>query len=76
MTDLHTAREISSLSIHGLLEVALAEGASDLVIKAGAAPAIRIYGELQLTDLPILAPEDTRELAYEILFSASRDTLI
>lgn len=76
MTDLHTAREISSLSIHGLLEVALAEGASDLVLKAGAAPAIRIHGEMRLTDLPILSPEDTRELAYEILFSAFRDTLI
>ena len=64
------------LSIHELLEVALRHKASDLVIKAGAAPALRVDGKMQLTDLPVMLPEQTRELAYEIMYSASRDVLL
>jgi Tfp pilus assembly pilus retraction ATPase PilT len=64
------------LSIHELLEVAIKQKASDLVVKAGAAPAIRVDGRLQLTSLPVVTPEQTREIAYEIMFSASRDTLL
>lgn len=64
------------LSIHELLEVAIQRKASDLVIKAGAAPAIRVDGRMHLTDLPVMSPEATRELAYEIMFSARRDTLL
>jgi twitching motility protein PilT len=64
------------LSIHELLEVALRFKASDLVIKAGAAPALRVDGKMQLTDLPVMLPEQTRELAYEIMFSSSRDVLL
>lgn len=64
------------LSIHELLEVALRHKASDLVIKAGTVPAIRVDGRMQLTDLPVITPEQTRELAYEIIFSSSRDILL
>jgi twitching motility protein PilT len=64
------------LSIHELLEAALRQKASDLVIKAGAVPALRVDGKMQLTDLPIMSPEQTRELAYEIMYSASRDILL
>ena len=64
------------LSIHDLLEVALRHKASDLVIKAGAAPALRVDGKMMLTDLAVMLPEQTRELAYEIMFSASRDVLL
>lgn len=64
------------LSIHELLEVALRYKASDLVIKAGAAPALRVDGKMQLTDLPVTLPEHTRELAYEIMLSSSRDVLL
>lgn len=63
-------------SIHELLEMAIKARASDLMIKAGAAPAIRVDGGMRTTDAPILAPEQTRELAYEIMFSASRDALL
>lgn len=63
-------------SIHALLEVAIHKKASDLVIKASAPPAMRVDGRMQLTDLPPMSPEETRELAYEILFSASRDILL
>lgn len=63
-------------SIHDLLEVAISKKASDLVIKAGAVPALRIDGRMTLTDLSVISPEATRELAYEVIFSASRDALL
>ena len=63
-------------SIHELLEVAIRHKASDVVVKAGAAPAMRVDGRMQLTELPVLSPSVTRELAYEIMYSASRDMLL
>jgi twitching motility protein PilT len=63
-------------SIHELLELALKARASDLVLKAGARPAMRIDGKMTNLDLPPLTPRDTREFAYSILFSAARDHLL
>lgn len=63
-------------SIHELLEVAIKAKASDLVIKAGSSPTIKVDGRMQRTDLPPISPEGTRELAYEIMFSAGRDALL
>ncbi len=63
-------------SIHELLEVALQFRASDLVIKAGSAPSLRVDGRMQLTELPVFLPEQTRELAYEIMYCSSRDVLL
>lgn len=63
-------------SIHELLEIAIRHKASDLVIKAGAVPALRVDGRMQLTELPVISAEATRELAYEIMFSSARDTLL
>lgn len=63
-------------SIHDLLEIAIKHKASDLVIKAGAVPALRVDGRMQLTDLPVISAAATRELAYEIMFSSARDTLL
>ena len=63
-------------SIHDLLEVALKRRASDLLIKAGSPPAIRLDGQMEVTDLDILTPEDTRELALSIIDSSRRDHLL
>jgi twitching motility protein PilT len=63
-------------SIHDLLEIAIEHKASDLVIKAGAVPALRVDGRMQLTNLPVISAAATRELAYEIMFSSTRDTLL
>ncbi len=63
-------------SIHDLLEIAIKHKASDLVIKAGAVPALRVDGRMQLTELPVISAAATRELAYEIMFSSARDTLL
>lgn len=63
-------------SIHELLEVALERRASDLVLKAGLAPVLRIDGQMVVTDLPVITADDSRELAYGIIFSAGRDTML
>ncbi len=63
-------------SIHELLEVAIKNKASDVVIKAGAVPAIRVDGQMRLTDLPVLSSGAARELAFEIMYSANRDIML
>jgi len=63
-------------NIHELLEVALKRRASDLILKAGVPPAIRVDGYMETTDLEPLTPRDTCEFAYSILYSAGRDTLL
>src|SRR5690242_13822611 len=63
-------------SIHELLEKALKHHASDLVLKSGVPPAMRVDGRMQRIDSEALSAMDTRELAYSVIFSASRDTLL
>src|SRR5258708_5627607 len=63
-------------NIHELLEVAFKKRAWDLLIKAGAPPAFGVEGKIEVTDLPVLTPESTREIAFGIIFSATRDHLL
>ncbi len=63
-------------SIHELLEIAIAEKASDLLIKAGSAPALRVDGHLKSTDLEPLTPQDSDELVHSIINSSIRDWLL
>lgn len=64
-------------SIHELLEVAMQSRASDLILKAEAAPALRVDGRIQSrADMGTLTPADMHELAMSILYSATRDNLI
>ncbi|MBC8103538.1 MAG: PilT/PilU family type 4a pilus ATPase [Cytophagales bacterium] len=64
-------------SIHELLEVALKNRASDLILKAEASPALRVDGRIiSRPELGILSPSDTHEIGMSILYSASRDNLI
>src|SRR4029077_13081368 len=54
--------------IDELLRVATGHGASDLHLKAGAFPVMRIGGELHtLVDAPRLKPEDTLDMAFAIM---------
>ena len=55
------------LEIHELLTVAAAKKASDVFIKAGGPPAMRISGRIQLTDAPPLNGDDCRNLAYSVM---------
>jgi twitching motility protein PilT len=50
-------------------------GASDLHMTVGAPPMIRVRGELQALDFPILTSGDTRDLIYGILSNDQRKRL-
>jgi twitching motility protein PilT len=55
------------ININGLLKLTMEKGASDIHITVNSAPVIRIDGKLQLTDFPVLRPDDTKALIYSIL---------
>jgi twitching motility protein PilT len=64
------------VNIHELLELAIRHRASDLLLKAGSAPALRIDGTVISTKLTALDASDTEELAQSVIYSASRDYLL
>ena len=63
-------------SIHDLLEVAIAQNASDLLIKAGSLPSMRVDGQLQSIGSDPLSVEDTEDLIHSIIYSSIRDYLL
>jgi twitching motility protein PilT len=64
------------VSVHELLEVAIRERASDVLVKAGGPPALRVDGLVRPSSLEPLSAEDTEELARSIIYTASRDYLL
>ena len=63
-------------NIHEILEVAMERRASDLVIKAGSPPSLRVDGQMVAASTDSLKPSCTRDIVYSILHSASRDRLL
>src|SRR6195256_4400380 len=55
-----------SYSMSDLLQLVVSEGASDLHIRVGIPPTIRVHGILHRVEGPTLAPEDTEELMRSI----------
>src|ERR1035441_4417523 len=55
-----------SYSMSDLLQLVVSEGASDLHIRVGTAPVIRVHGILHRVEGPALKPEDTEELMRSI----------
>jgi twitching motility protein PilT len=55
-----------SYSMSDLLQLVVSEGASDLHIRVGIPPVIRVHGTLHRVDGPALRPEDTEELMRSI----------
>ena len=55
------------LNIDELLSIATEAGASDLHIKVGSPPTIRIDGELQPMDEPTCTPDDTKDCAASLM---------
>ncbi|MHB9148543.1 MAG: type IV pilus twitching motility protein PilT [Thermoleophilia bacterium] len=53
--------------IDELLRLTVDAGASDLHVKAGSPPVIRVDGELRPLDLPALDPEDTKDYAASLM---------
>lgn len=64
------------INIHELLELAIRHRASDLLLKAGTPPALRIDGTVVVTKLPPLDAGAMEELAQSVIYSASRDHLL
>lgn len=54
------------IAMDDLLQVVVDEGASDLHIRVGVPPIIRLHGALVPMDLPVLGPEDTEGLVKAI----------
>src|SRR3989454_628782 len=55
-----------SYSMSDLLQLVVSEGASDLHIRVGTPPTIRVHGILHRVEGPTLGPEDTEELMRSI----------
>lgn len=56
------------MDIKELLEIAVKTGASDLHIKVGSPPLLRVYGDLiALEQLTPITPEEAKKLAYSML---------
>jgi twitching motility protein PilT len=79
---LRTPEYISALipidmkSIHEFLETAIARDASDVLIKSGSVPAMRVDGKLEVIGKEILSPEETEDLIRSIIDSSIRDYLL
>src|SRR5580692_8414781 len=55
-----------SYSMSDLLQLMVSEGSSDLHIRVGTPPVIRVHGILHRVEGPSLTPEDTEELMRSI----------
>ena len=64
------------MDIDDFLKVAIESDASDLHIKAGNYPIVRIHGKLQpITQFPRLSPNNTHELAQQVLNEHQKEKL-
>ena len=61
------------LQIQQLFKLMVDQGASDLHLVVGAAPALRIHGEVMRIKAPALTGEDTKRLVYQILTPNQKD---
>lgn len=62
------------VTLRELLELMAKKNASDLHLTVGSPPQLRIDGKLVKTDFDILAPENTKKLAYSIMSEKQRQT--
>jgi twitching motility protein PilT len=65
----------NTATLDDLLGYAARQGASDVVIIAGAPVALRVEGKLTASAAPVLAPEDTRNLLLPLLTPAQAQEL-
>src|SRR5437016_1448830 len=64
------------LTLDGLLAFTAMRGGSDLFIKAGAPPVIKVNGNIQPTDFPVLTEADSRRLAFEHLDEGKQSVFV
>ncbi len=63
-------------SIHDLLELALAAHASDLIVKAGSPPILRVDGAIVTADGPAVSAAQSEQVVHSIEASAQRERLL
>ncbi len=61
------------MEIKALLDKMIELGASDLHIKPGIPPVVRVHGKLQRTDFPAPTPKDMEEVAKKVLTPLQRE---
>lgn len=61
------------MELEPLCRFAVESKASDLFLKAGSPPALRVHGRVILTDLPPLNAEDTQEMAFSLMTERQRE---
>ncbi|MBN1272651.1 MAG: type IV pilus twitching motility protein PilT [Candidatus Aminicenantes bacterium] len=61
-------------NIHELLKITVQEDASDLHITSYIPPRIRVDGNLISLDLPVLTPDETKNLVYSLLTDRQKKT--
>jgi len=61
-----------ALTLDGLINYAAEQNASDLFLKAGVPPGLRVLGRIVKAPMPALTHEDTKRLAYEHLNDTQR----
>jgi twitching motility protein PilT len=66
---------IGNIQIQQLFKVMVENGASDLHLTVGSAPAMRLSGEIVRVKVGNLTAEDTKRLAYQILTESQRSEL-
>jgi twitching motility protein PilT len=64
------ASTAAGFSFRTVLQQMVQQGASDLHLKVGRPPTLRIHGELQPLPLPTMRPEDLKALAEQIMSPA------
>src|SRR2546426_1013918 len=65
-SDIRDDRSTRPYSMSNLLQLVVSEGSSDLHIRVGVPPVIRVHGVLQRVEGPPLRPKDTEELMRSI----------
>lgn len=60
------------IEMHQLLQYAVSQNASDILLTANSPPALRMKGDLAFMKVQPLAPEDTRTMLYQLLLEKQR----
>ncbi|MFP3516359.1 type IV pilus twitching motility protein PilT [Pseudomonas sp. SIMBA_077] len=60
------------MDIADLLALSVKHGASDMHLSAGVVPMLRVDGDMQRCELPVLTPEDVHELIHSVMNDAQR----
>lgn len=63
------------MDISDILREVVNKNASDLHLTVGLPPVVRVDGRLETLDMPVLKPNDTRDLIYSILTQDQRQKL-